>query len=483
MITCDLLMIPSEVVYNILWIVYAITVAGIIVVVLTENRNPVKSLAWITVLMALPAVGIVLYIFFGRNLRGSRLISRRKRRQLRRHIVQKPQRVNIDSLPLSDASRQQIHLAKSLQGSQYYEGNTIDIFTDGRSKFAQLEADLLSATTYINLQYYIIENDTIGRRISELLQRKAREGVKVRIIYDAVGCFPVRGRFFKRMRRAGIEVYPFMKINFPQFATRLNGRNHRKVVVIDGRIGYIGGMNIADRYVDGGKQGHWRDTHLRIEGPAVIGLQYSFAVDWNFVRKELLDDAVAPGAASGDTTVGAQVVTSGPMGAWSNIALVMLKAIGNAKKRIWLQTPYFLPSNDLLRALQAAALSKIDVRLMMPRHSDSFMLTYASRSYIKECIASGIKVYFYEKGMLHAKTMLVDDEFVTVGSLNLDFRSIEHNFEGNAMLYGVDFARRMSDIMEADLRQCTRIQSSAWRHRPWYKKFVESIYRLFSPIL
>lgn len=475
-------MIPSEVVYNILWIVYALTVTGIVIVVLTENRNPVKSLAWITVLLALPAVGIVLYIFFGRNLRNSRLISRNNRRKLRKRISPVLRRVNIQSLPLSEASRQQILLARALQGSEYFEGNAIEIFTDGRSKFARLEDDLAGATSYINLQYYIIENDTIGRRISELLQRKAREGVKVRIIYDAVGCFPVRNRFFKRMRKAGIEVYPFMKINFPQFATRLNWRNHRKVVIIDGRVGYIGGMNIADRYVDGGKQGHWRDTHLRIEGPAVAALQYSFAVDWNFVRKELLPDIVDT-AAPGNGSDGVQIVTSGPMGAWSNIALVMLKAIGNATRRVWLQTPYFLPSNDLLKGLQAAALAKVDVRLMIPRHSDSFMLTYASRSYIKECIASGIKVYFYESGMLHSKAMIVDDEFCTVGSLNLDFRSIEHNFEGNAMIYGVDFNRRMSDIMEADFERCSRIGSSAWRHRPWYKKLVESIYRLFSPIL
>lgn len=475
-------MIPSEVVYNILWIVYALTVTGIVIVVLTENRNPVKSLAWITVLLALPAVGIVLYIFFGRNLRNSRLISRNNRRKLRKRISPVLRRVNIQSLPLSEASRQQILLARSLQGSEYFDNNAIEVFTDGRSKFARLESDIEQATSYINLQYYIIENDTIGRRISELLQRKAREGVKVRIIYDAVGCFPVRNRFFKRMRKAGIEVYPFMKINFPQFATRLNWRNHRKVVIIDGRVGYIGGMNIADRYVDGGKQGHWRDTHLRIEGPAVAALQYSFAVDWNFVRKELLPDIVDT-ATAGNGSDGVQIVTSGPMGAWSNIALVMLKAIGNATRRVWLQTPYFLPSNDLLRALQTAALAKVDVRLMIPRHSDSFMLTYASRSYIKECIASGIKVYFYESGMLHSKAMIVDDEFCTVGSLNLDFRSIEHNFEGNAMIYGADFNSRMSDIMEADIERCTRIGSSAWRHRPWYKKLVESIYRLFSPIL
>ncbi len=469
--------------YNILLLLaYAGTIISLVAVVLSENRNPVKSLAWITVLLMVPVFGVVLYIFFGRSLKNTRMITRRNRRRLRKK--ESFRSVDVSKLTLSTASRQQIKMAKTITGSIYYPGNKVEIFTDGHSKFDALIADMESAKEYIHLQYYIFTDDNTGTRVAETLMRKAREGVKVRVIYDHIGSINTKSKFFRRMTEAGVAVYPFFRVTFPVFATRINWRNHRKIAIIDGKVGYIGGMNIADRYINGVAYGIWRDTHLRITGPAVGGLQYSFAIDWNFMGQPLLEESADTSTHNEPHfTAGIQMMTSGPTSTWSNIAMVFQKAIANAKRCVFLQTPYFLPTESLLRTLQAVALAKVDVRIMLPAKSDSAILTYASRSYIRECLLSGIKVYLYEGGMLHAKTVLVDDEFVSVGSTNFDFRSFEHNFESNVFIYSQEINRQMREIFLEDLTQCVRISPSEWNKRPRWQKIKESIFRLLSPVL
>lgn len=465
-----------------LMVIYAVTILSIIGIVLSENRNPVKSLAWVTVLLVVPAFGLILYIFFGRSIKNKHRISRRNRRKLRK--FESMSLPHADRIAMSTESQQQIKLARSLTGANFYPGNDAKIFTTGREKFDTLIDDLNNAQHYIHLQYYIFEDDKIGYEIKEILQRKAREGVIVRVIYDHVGCFGVKNRFFKEMQQAGVMVYPFFKVAFPPFATRINWRNHRKLCVIDGYIGYIGGMNIADRYIDGTDWGIWRDTHLRIQGPAVAALKLSFAIDWSFMGQPLIEegkDVALPVCV--ERPMGMQLITSGPTSQWSNVAMVYLKAIANAKKSVFLQTPYFLPTESLLKALQSAALSHVDVRIMIPRRSDSVMLKYASYSYITECLRAGIKIYFYEPGMLHSKTLVIDEEFSSVGSTNFDFRSFEHNFEGNIIIYSTDFNKQMKEIFVNDMKNCQRITPSAWRHRPITQKALESFMRLFSPIL
>ncbi len=467
-------------------ILYGITAVAIVGVVVSENRNPVKTLAWITVLVLLPVAGIVLYIFFGRSLKHVRMISRKKRRKLIKrddikHLMQSQSAAH-DELPIK--WQQMIKLVNSIQGSPYLANNEVQIFTNGRDKFEAYKRDLLLARNYIHIQYYIIENDNIGNEIATILKQKVQEGVKVRVLYDHVGSFHFDMSYFKKLRRAGVDVYPFMKITFPEFANRINWRNHRKITVIDGEVGYIGGMNIADRYVTGGKMGHWRDTHLRVKGDVVAAMQVSFAIDWNFMKRELIEESVpVVDPASISNPVGVQLVTGGPTSQWGNMAFVFQKAIENARKSIYIQTPYFLPSDSLLKALQVAALSKVDVRLMIPRKPDSFLLRYASYSYVKQCLDAGIKIYFYEPGMLHAKVVVIDDEFVTTGSTNFDFRSFEHNFEGNLLLYSKDFNQRMTRIMHDDMMQSTRISLRAWRRRSLWQKALESLTRLFGPLL
>ncbi|MCM1483279.1 MAG: cardiolipin synthase [Muribaculaceae bacterium] len=469
-------------IYWTLTLAYIATIISIVGVVLSENRNPLKSLAWVTVLLMFPIGGLVLYIFFGRSIKNQRMISRRNRRKLMQREEGRYARSNDAKLP--PEHRQLVELGRSLTGSPFYPGNDVTVYHFGRDKFAALLADIESARSYIHLQYYIIEDDTIGTRVCEALMRKARQGVKVRVIYDHIGSIHVSGKFFKRMREAGVEVYPFFRVAFPPFATRINWRNHRKLCVIDGRVGYIGGMNVADRYVDGGKDfAKWRDTHLRITGPAIGALQFSFAVDWNFMGQPLIEvDNSAP-LTEADDSAGMQMLTCGPTSEWSNIALLMLKAIGNAKKRICIQTPYFLPTESMLKVLQTAALARVDVRVMMPRKSDSRILTYASYSYIFECLRAGIKIFLYDGGMLHSKTLIIDDELSAVGSANIDFRSFEHNFEATMFIYSRKVNSELMQRFEADMEESTRIQPSAWRHRPMKQKAVESVVRLLSPVL
>lgn len=467
-------------------IIYALVTIGIICVVVGENRNPVKSLAWVTVLLVTPGIGLIFYIVFGRNIKNKHIISRRNRRKLRRLSPPRP-KGPMRAGSSSPLGAQIVKLATSMSAFPYYEGNTATVYDNGTDKFEAFLADIRSAREYIHLEYYIIADDHTGRAVADALIERARAGVKVRMVYDHVGSFKAPRSYFRRLTDAGVEVHPFFKVIFPFLGTRVNWRNHRKICIIDGRVGYIGGMNIADRYIDGGKTfAMWRDLHMRITGPAVVSLQQAFAVDWNFMGNSLLEegaDRTTAPALSTDNTMGMQLVTSGPTDQWANLTLIFQKAISMARKCVYIQTPYFLPTEGLLHALQTAALAKVDVRIMMPRRSDSDMLRWASCSYITECLRSGIKIYLFKAGMLHSKTVIVDDDFVSVGSANFDFRSFEHNFEANMLVYSPEFNQTMRQIFVRDQRDCERVTAAIWRKRPLSERALESFMRLFAPIL
>lgn len=461
---------------------YVVTTIGVCALIVMENRNPLKSLAWITVLLLLPGLGLVFYLVFGRSIKNQRMISRRRRRRLLKDEAP-PAPLRSQGQRLSPEARVVSTTAKAVGGAPLYDGNTVDIFDNGIDKFNALLADLDNARRYVLVQYYIFNDDTIGSRVQRALIDCARRGVKVRVIYDDLGCIGVKKRFFRDMERAGIDAHPFFKLTFPQFASRANWRNHRKLCVIDGAVGYIGGMNIADRYASANPSAErWRDTHIRVTGPVVASLHYSFAVDWNFMGQAPITEPVGPSAAS-PGGVAMQLIAGGPTDRWGNLSLFLLKAITAAKKRVWIQTPYFLPSQTLLNALQVAALSRIDVRVMMPRRSDSRLLTFASRSFIQECLRAGVKVYLYDGGMLHSKTMIVDDDIATVGSTNFDFRSFEHNFEANMLICSPEVNSRLRALFDTDILESERIVFHQWRSRPLRHKIAESVMRLFSPVL
>lgn len=411
------------------------------------------------------------------------MVSQVNRRRLQ-HSFQ-PYGIKTKDLELTKEQRNLVTLGTEVGGHPLTVNNEIQIITDGASKFNLLKKDLAEAKDSILLQYYIFLDDTIGNEIADILIEKAKSGVEVKVIYDHLGSFSAKSRFFKRMRENGIEVHPFFRLNFPQFANRINWRNHRKIVVIDDKIGYIGGMNIADRYAFGnGKNKElWRDTHFRVRGDIVESLKYSFFIDWNFQKKDPYFPEPVKIKEKPNNKTGIQLVTGGPISTWNNLSLMFLKAISSAKRLIWIQTPYFLPTDALFNALQAASLSNIDVRIMMPAHTDSVLLHYASFSYISQCLAAGIKIYLYQPGMLHAKSMIIDDDLVTAGSTNFDFRSFENNFECNIFIHDAEVNSKMRDIFYADMKECVKVQKEKWHARPLRHRFFESLLRLVSPIL
>lgn len=462
---------------------YSVTIVSCIIVVLSENRNPIRSLSWVIALTFLPVVGLIFYLFFGRSLKGLHMMSNKNKRKILSSMNYRS--VDINDYSLSDSDKQIIKLAHNTCSTYFTINNKIEIFKTGSAKFRRLRDDIINARTSIYLQYYIFSDDSLGQEIAALLMRKAKEGVKVRVMYDHVGSFSAKKRFFNMMKEAGVDCHPFFKVTFPQLANRINWRNHRKIVVIDEKIGYIGGMNIADRYVDGLPGNKvWRDTHFRIEGDIVEQMLASFVVDWNFMNQpDVMKFPATEPRTDICNNVGMQLVTSGPISNYDNLSLCFLKAISTAKKSIYIQTPYFLPTDALIHALEAAALAKVDVRIMLPRESDSKMLKLASFSYVTQCLKAGIKVYLFEPGMLHAKSMIIDDNFVTAGSTNFDFRSFENNFECNMMIYDIDTNRKMREIFFEDVESCTKLTFNQWKKRPRLQRTLESLVRLMAPIL
>ena len=465
-------------VFNIL---YGGVIIGTILVIILDNRNPVKTLAWILVLMFLPIIGLILYIFFGRNGRKVRIISKKSYSRLIKKAMDEYLEEETCTYP-SNYSRL-ISLFQHTDQAFPFDGNKIDIYTDGTSMLQALLSALQQAEHHIHMEFYIFENDAIGRQVRDTLIAKARSGVEVRLIYDDVGCWHVPHEFFETMRESGVDARSFFRVRFPAFTSSVNYRNHRKIVVIDGRIGFVGGMNLADRYVKGFSWGDWRDTHLRIEGKAVHGLQTTFLLDWYFVDRTLLTNThFFPNLPNKGSSL-AQIVTSNPIGPWKEIMQGFLMVIASAKKYIYIQTPYFLPTETVMLALQTAALSGVDVRLMLPMRSDSKLTHFGSCSYVADALQAGIKIYFYKKGFLHSKLLVSDDELSSVGSTNLDFRSFEHNFEVNAFIYDKDTANQLHRIFQMDQRNCVQVFPKTWGKRPWYWKIAESIVRLMAPLL
>jgi cardiolipin synthase len=335
----------------------------------------------------------------------------------------------------------------------------------------------------LNMKKLHADKEKWKKEVLPTWDAKAKEGVKVRVLYDDVGCNGVKKEFFQQMRDAGAEVHALLHVRFPMLTDRVNYRNHRKIVVIDGRVGFFGGMNIADRYVKGPGWGVWRDSHFKVEGKGVYGLQSAFLVDWSTVERVHLDTSKFFPEADNYTSSTMQFATSGPLGPWRTLLQGIMTAIAGARRSICIQTPYFLPTEGLNSLLQTAALGGIDVQLMLPERSDSRIIDKAVHSFIDDMLRAGVKVYFYTKGFLHAKMLIVDDLLTVVGSANMDFRSFEHNFEINAFVYGQDFNTAMRRVFDEDLRSCRRLIPSEWLRRPLPQRLSESFMRLFSPLL
>ena len=467
-------------------VLYVAVIVGIMLTVLMDNRQPAKTIAWVLVLLFVPVVGIVLYIFFGQNTRKMKLISGRSLDQLsKRSMLEFVEQRNL-RMPEYFSSLVRLFTNQSL--ALPFKDNAVEFYTDGYQFFPALLQAIKGATKHIHLDTYIIADDPLGRLVSDALIAKAREGVEVRLIYDDVGCWRVPERFFDRMRQAGVKVSSFMPVRFPAFTSKVNYRNHRKVCVIDGTQGFIGGMNIALRYVKGLHGGSlpWRDTHMRLRGSVVYALQRAFLVDWYFVDRTLINDRryYPPMPWHIDNDSLAQVVTSSPIGQWPDIMQGYVRILLEAKRYVYMETPYFLPTEPVLFAMRTAALAGVDVRLMIPRRSDAWLIQLASMSYVTETLEAGVKVRLYEKGFNHSKLLVADDQISTCGSTNIDFRSFENNFEANVFFYDRQTALRIKDIYMRD-EDCSINFSEAreLHHRPYMHRFVESLLRLLSPLL
>lgn len=471
----------TQIVGTVFNIVYIGAIIGTIIVVILDNRNPVKTIAWVLVLMFLPLVGLIFYFFFGRSTRREKLINRKSydrllKKPMAAYNAQKPEEVPETYRPL-------MQFFWETNQSLPFQATEVEIYTNGYTKIKALLREIQKAKHHIHLEYYIFLNDAIGQMIKDALIEKAKEGVEIRVIYDDVGCWDVPNAFYEDMRDAGIEVRSFLKVRFPLFTSKVNYRNHRKMVIIDGETGFIGGMNLAERYVKGFSWGVWRDTHILLRGRAVHGLQTAFLLDWYFVDQTLITSSCYFPRIDTPSSIITQIVTSDPVGPWKEIMQGLTIAITTAKKYVYIQTPYFLPSETILAALQSAALAGVDVRLMLPERSDNRVTQWGSRSYLKDVLRAGVKVYFYKKGFLHSKIMVSDDMLSTVGSTNIDFRSFEHNFEVNAFIYDIETALNLKDIFLHDQRDSIQISLKKWKTRPLYQKAIESIVRLLAPLL
>lgn len=467
--------------------------------VLMDNRQPSKTVAWIMVMVFVPFVGWIFYLFFGISHRREKLVSARSlnqlsKRQMLEFVEQRDLNVSPIYKPLTD-----LFINQNL--SLPFQNNDVQILRDGDEFFPQLIADLGAATSSIHLDMYIFDDDALGRLIADVLIDKAHQGVEVRVIYDDVGCWKVHTCFFERMREEGIEVAAFLPVRFPSFTSKVNYRNHRKLIVIDGCVGYTGGMNIALRYIQGTRTQPWRDTMLRISGRAVYGLQRSFLVDWYFVDRTLITshrfypeiqdtdkDLSGPSAFTSHSPVHyyplMQIVTSSPVTDSPEIMQGFVRVIMGAEKYVYIETPYFLPNEPVLFALKTAAKGGIDVRLMVPMYCDARFVDWAGRSYLREVAEAGVKVLLYKAGFLHCKMLVSDDGLATCGSTNVDFRSFENNFEINAFLYDRDTALGFRQMFEEDEQHCILLQQMGNRFHPRFlARLTESILRLMAPLL
>lgn len=467
----------------------------IIITVFIERKKPMTAMFWILALTFLPAVGFVLYLIFGRNLRINKnkdFKAKKAYDELYSHwLMEQKNLLNDRKIDFTDPAMSQyydiIEMHLNMSRSIYTQDNDITIFTSAQEKYDALLQDIENARDTIHMLYFIINNDGIGRKVVELLAKKAAQGVQVRLLYDHIGSIFTPFSMFKELIRNGGKVYRFFPLRLGSYL-RMNFRNHRKIVVIDGKTGYVGGINIGDEYMGLHKRKKpWRDTHLRITGTAVYFLQERFLMDWLYASKEkAIDDISVLESFFPQVTplgqTGVQIVSSGPDSSGEQIKRGYIKMIHSARSTLYIQSPYFVPDDPFLEALQIAAMSGVDVRIMLPAIPDKWFVYRIATSYIEDLLSYGIKVYLYP-GFLHAKMVVMDGKIASLGTTNIDIRSFMLDFEVNAFVYNTEFAQRCKDIFEKDMAGCRLVTREWYDSRSLWVKFQEGICRLFSPLM
>lgn len=461
------------------------------IVILMEKKNPVKALAYLAAVFLLPFVGIGLYLLFGREYRKRKLFSRKGSIDTR-HIEQwkscdtlfspSVSKEIVDSMkPFDKVSR----ILWSDDQSILSACNSAEILNNGEVFFPRLFDDIRNAKNHIHLEFFTIEEGLVANELGEMLRKKVEEGVAVRVIYDDIGSRSLPYSYVEKLLGYGVKIYPFMPVRFIRFTDKVNYRDHRKIVVIDGKIAYTGGINLSDRYDNRCEnEMYWRDTQVRIIGEAVLSVQLRFLLNWQFVSKENLtvNKSFFPVIEeAGQLPV--QIIADGPDYDQPGMIDMFSNACNLARKRICLVTPYFVPPEVIQRALMSAALSGVSVEIIIPFKGDSKSLDLANRAFVEDMLEAGVKIWFYKKGFVHSKTMVVDNFFSTVGTTNLDYRSFDIDFEINAVFYDKDMADQLINDFEEDKRDSIPVIMEEWKNRPWHRRFLESFAKLFGPVL
>ena len=475
-------------------VLYILIVFAVCITILVNTETPSKALGYLLLVISFPVIGIILYFSVGLNYRKKELY--RKKLEIDNQefpkLEQKAATLSNNTLLRNKEKIGDFFQLASFSKNKSFtsDNNNATLLVNGELKFPEVIESIRNAKHHIHIQYYIYENDEIGNQLAQALIEKAKEGVKVRFIYDDFGSRNIRKNIVKQLREAGVEAYPFYKINLIFLANRMNYRNHRKIVVIDGDIGYVGGINVADNYINNGKDKEklfWRDTHLKITGISVINLQFTFLTDWNFCANQKLPFSNDYFPMENKTKVYGnhliQFVSSGPDSKYPKIKYTLIQAILTAKHEICITSPYFIPDKSFLDAIIIAALSGVNVKLLAPSKSDSFIVNTTTQSYFQELLDAGVEIYTYNKGFVHAKTMVCDRKVAIVGTANLDNRSFDLNFEINAIVYDEAIATELQKEFENDLTSSSKIISENWINRPWYMKLTEKILHLFSSLM
>jgi cardiolipin synthase len=452
-----------------------------VISILLHGVKPSKSLGWLLAIFTVPVGGILLYLLVGRNRRKNKLLKLKKEAFL--HL---PRPSTDQMASMSGTYRKLMTLVYRNSHFPPTEQNGLQVLKDGKTTFESIFEALENARTRIHLQYYIFEEGELADRLVDLFDRKIWDGVEIRMIYDGIGSLSLSKAYLKKLKGIGVEVYPFLPFKFGRFLSSLNYRNHRKIIVVDGQTAFTGGINISDKYLKGDPTlGDWHDMHLKLEGAAASHLDSVFAMDWYLVSQKSIPPLSLPEVAATGKVHGklVQIVSGGPDDDFPSLEQAYFMIINKAKEYLYITNPYVIPGQAIMQALQTAALSGVDVRLMVSEKADSKIVNWSVRSYFEALLRSGIKIYLFPDGFLHSKIIVSDDAIATIGTANLDDRSFEQNYEVNAIVYDRAFANLLKEDFLRDANVSRMLSYQEYLERPWAEKLKEGFGKVFSPLL
>nr|WP_299202732.1 cardiolipin synthase [uncultured Brumimicrobium sp.] len=481
--------------WALLQIIYILVVIVVCLRIIYDTDSFSKSLAYLLLVVLLPIFGMVFYLSFGINYRKRKLYSKKLiiddelSKRLKKDILGQSETALNNARTTLKEYNKIINMMTTETINSISDINEVELLLNGENKFPKVIETLKKAKHHIHIEYYIFENDTIGNQIVDVLIEKAKEGVEVRFIYDDFGSRSVRGKMVKRMRKAGIQAFPFHRVIFIYLANRLNYRNHRKIIIVDGSEAFVGGINVSDKYINypDREQMYWRDTHLYLKGQSAYILQHTFMCDWNFCANDRMGPTVdyfppLPEMNSNNNKV-VQIAASGPDSRVPTVLYSLIQVINQAKEEVLITTPYFIPGESMMDAISVAALGGVKVKLLVPGISDSKLVNAAARSYYNDLLEVGVEIYVYQKGFVHAKTLVVDRKIAVVGTANMDYRSFDLNFEVNAIVYDKGIASALGDAFYEDIQFADYIEPKEWLDRNMGIQLMEKAARLMSPLL